>query len=132
LQCQQQLLQQQQHAVDVAMRFAKLPLCSCAVKHNTLPRTHSYPNTHRCCCHTAAGVTFMTGKVDSVSHGDGQSTVKLQDSDSSVSGTLVLDATGHSRRLVQFDKKFDPGYQGAYGIIAGATVVQGVSCLSVL
>jgi lycopene beta-cyclase len=62
----------------------------------------------------------MTGKVDSVSHGEGQSTVKLQDSDATVSGTLVLDATGHSRRLVQFDKKFDPGYQGAYGIIAGA------------
>jgi lycopene beta-cyclase len=65
----------------------------------------------------------MTGKVDSVSHGDGQSTVKLQDSDVTVSGTLVLDATGHSRRLVQFEKKFDPGYQGAYGIIAGETVV---------
>jgi hypothetical protein len=39
-----------------------------------------------------------------------------------ISGSLVLDATGHSRRLVQFDKKFDPGYQGAYGIIAGVCV----------
>jgi lycopene beta-cyclase len=36
-----------------------------------------------------------------------------------ISGSLVLDATGHSRRLVEFDKKFDPGYQGAYGIVAG-------------
>jgi hypothetical protein len=61
----------------------------------------------------------MTGKVDSVSHSSGSSTVKLQGSDVTVSGSLVLDATGHSRRLVQFDKKFDPGYQGAYGIIAG-------------
>ena len=34
------------------------------------------------------------------------------------SGALVLDATGHSRRLVKFDRKFDPGYQGAYGIVA--------------
>ncbi|WIA14534.1 hypothetical protein OEZ85_003051 [Tetradesmus obliquus] len=66
----------------------------------------------------AAGVTFMPGKVDSVSHGSGVSTVKLQDSEASISGAMVLDATGHSRRLVQFDKKFDPGYQGAYGIIA--------------
>eukprot|EP00878_Enallax_costatus_P018860 GHUV01019880.1.p1 GENE.GHUV01019880.1~~GHUV01019880.1.p1 ORF type:complete len:433 (+),score=152.84 GHUV01019880.1:416-1714(+) len=64
------------------------------------------------------GVTFITGKVDCVQHADGRSTVKLQDSDVQVSGSLVLDATGHSRRLVQYDKKFDPGYQGAYGIIA--------------
>lgn len=66
-----------------------------------------------------SGVTFSTGKVDSVHHADGSSTVQLQDSDVKVSGSLVLDATGHSRRLVKFDKKFDPGYQGAYGIIAG-------------
>jgi flavin-dependent dehydrogenase len=36
----------------------------------------------------------------------------------SVRGSLVLDATGHSRRLVEFDRAFDPGYQGAYGIVA--------------
>lgn len=36
-----------------------------------------------------------------------------------VVGTLVLDATGHARRLVEFDKKFDPGYQGAYGVLIG-------------
>eukprot|EP00775_Hariotina_reticulata_P007052 gene7052-7266_t len=66
----------------------------------------------------AAGVTFISGKVDSVSHSKSSSTVKLQDSDVQLTGTLVLDATGHSRRLVEFDKKFDPGYQGAYGIIA--------------
>lgn len=38
---------------------------------------------------------------------------------SDVIGTLVLDATGHARRLVEFDKKFDPGYQGAYGMLIG-------------
>jgi lycopene beta-cyclase len=64
-------------------------------------------------------VTFVTGKVDAVSHSKSSSTVTLQDSDMQLTGTLVLDATGHSRRLVQFDKEFDPGYQGAYGIIAG-------------
>jgi len=37
---------------------------------------------------------------------------------SSIRGTLVLDATGHARRLVEFDKEFNPGYQGAYGIMA--------------
>jgi len=25
--------------------------------------------------------------------------------------TMVLDATGHARKLVEFDAKFDPGYQ---------------------
>lgn len=35
-------------------------------------------------------------------------------------GSLVLDATGHARKLVNYDQKFDPGYQGAYGITAGA------------
>ena len=30
----------------------------------------------------------------------------------------MLDATGHSRKLVQWDQPFDPGYQGAYGIAA--------------
>lgn len=31
---------------------------------------------------------------------------------------LVLDATGHSRRLIHYDQKFDPGFQGAYGYMA--------------
>ncbi|KXZ48879.1 hypothetical protein GPECTOR_24g168 [Gonium pectorale] len=35
-----------------------------------------------------------------------------------IRGSLVLDATGHARRLVEYDKKFDPGFQGAYGIVA--------------
>mmetsp|Transcript_12609 Transcript_12609/g.27244 ORF Transcript_12609/g.27244 Transcript_12609/m.27244 type:complete len:555 (+) Transcript_12609:195-1859(+) len=65
----------------------------------------------------ANGVTFLDGKVDSVSHGSGSSTVKLTDG-RTIGGSLVLDATGHVRKLVEFEKKFDPGYQGAYGIIA--------------
>eukprot|EP00955_Chlamydomonas_euryale_P102007 365387-Chlamydomonas_euryale.AAC.14 len=39
--------------------------------------------------------------------------------------SLVLDATGHKRKLVEFDKEFNPGYQGAYGIIAGETLHPG-------
>lgn len=68
--------------------------------------------------HPVAGVTFLTGKVEGVRHGDGSSTVSTAEG-VSLQGSLVLDATGHTRKLVQFDKKFDPGYQGAYGIIAG-------------
>ena len=30
--------------------------------------------------------------------------------------TFAVDATGHSKALVKYDGKYDPGYQGAYGI----------------
>ena len=67
---------------------------------------------------STAGVTFLYSKVESASHGNGCSTVKLADG-RQIKGSLVLDATGHSRRLVEYDKEFNPGFQGAYGIIAG-------------
>lgn len=68
----------------------------------------------KCATH---GVGFLNGKVQGVTHEGGASTVKLSDG-RLVTGSLVLDATGHARRLVEYDKEFDPGYQGAYGIIA--------------
>lgn len=72
----------------------------------------------------AAGVKFMCVKVDSVEHGEGLSTVTCAPSDSNlkkddelkVAARFVVDATGHSRRLVKYDRPFNPGYQGAYGI----------------
>ena len=63
-------------------------------------------------------MTFLNGKVDSVSHANGSSTLRLSDG-RQIKGSLVLDATGHSRKLVEYDKEFNPGFQGAYGIIAG-------------
>ncbi|KAF5830051.1 chloroplast lycopene beta-cyclase [Dunaliella salina] len=63
------------------------------------------------------GVTFLTSKVSGVSHGDGTSTVTLSDG-RTMQGTMVLDATGHARKLVKYDQEFNPGYQGAYGITA--------------
>lgn len=60
---------------------------------------------------------FLTDKVEGVTHAAGRSSVATG-SGAVLRGALVLDATGHSRRLVEFDRKFDPGYQGAYGIIA--------------
>lgn len=62
------------------------------------------------------GVTFFEQRVDSVTHGDGMSRVRCGDG-TEIAGTLVLDATGHARKLVEYDKKFDPGYQGAYGVL---------------
>jgi len=38
-----------------------------------------------------------------------------------IEAAVVLDATGHSRRLVKYDKPFNPGYQIAYGIVAEVT-----------
>ncbi|KAJ8534224.1 hypothetical protein K7X08_007548 [Anisodus acutangulus] len=35
-----------------------------------------------------------------------------------IKATVVLDATGFSRCLVQYDKPYNPGYQVAYGILA--------------
>ncbi|KAL6745345.1 lycopene beta cyclase [Haematococcus lacustris] len=68
----------------------------------------------KCAAH---GVTFLEGKVEGVNHGEGRSAVSLADG-RSIRGSLVLDATGHVRKLIKFDQKFDPGYQGAYGIVA--------------
>ncbi|KAK9828833.1 hypothetical protein WJX72_002308 [[Myrmecia] bisecta] len=62
------------------------------------------------------GVLFHQSTVESVKHTDGLSTIVTKDG-LRISGSMVLDATGHQRKLVEFDKKFDPGYQGAYGIM---------------
>ena len=45
-----------------------------------------------------------------MSHAEGSSTVTCADG-LQITGCFVLDATGHARSLVEFDKKFDPGYQ---------------------
>ena len=57
--------------------------------------------------------------VKGAEHGEGVSSVQCADG-TAVHSSVVLDATGHTRQLIQFaeGKKFDPGYQGAYGITA--------------
>lgn len=75
----------------------------------------------------ASGVTFLRSSVEGVTHGEGVSTVQLSNGAGVLRGSLVLDATGHSRRLVQYDDKFDPGYQGAYGIIAGGCLASALT-----
>ncbi|CAL5227513.1 g10498 [Coccomyxa viridis] len=64
----------------------------------------------------AQGVTFQLSKVERVQHQDGSSHVECSDG-TQIQGRMVLDATGHARKLVEYDKPFDPGYQGAYGIL---------------
>ncbi len=57
-----------------------------------------------------AGVVFQESRVEGVAHGDGASELCCADG-VRVPAAMVLDATGHSRKLVQFDAPFDPGYQ---------------------
>ena len=68
----------------------------------------------------AAGVVFQESKVEGVAHGDGASELCCADG-VRVPAAMVLDATGHSRKLVQFDAPFDPGYQ--VGFRAAACLV---------
>ena len=63
------------------------------------------------------GVTFHQAKVLKVTHAEEFSTLLCSDG-VSLSSRLVLDATGFSRCLVQYDKPYNPGYQVAYGILA--------------
>ena len=57
-----------------------------------------------------AGVVFHQDTVKGVSHEGGSSTLRCTGGQE-IGASMVLDATGHSRRLVEFDKPFNPGYQ---------------------
>lgn len=65
----------------------------------------------------ANGVKFHQAKVVNVIHEESKSLLVCSDG-ATVEATLVLDATGFSRCLVQYDKPYNPGYQVAYGILA--------------
>lgn len=49
-------------------------------------------------------------QVSGVTHGGGSSMLECADG-TQVPAVAVLDATGHALKLVEFDAKFDPGYQ---------------------
>ncbi|WOK92970.1 lycopene beta-cyclase [Canna indica] len=63
------------------------------------------------------GVKFHQAKVVKVIHEETKSLLICNDG-VTIQATLVLDATGFSRCLVQYDKPYNPGYQVAYGILA--------------
>ena len=69
------------------------------------------------------GVEFGSFAVDGVDHEAGGSVVALKggkDGEAAgqvVHAKMVLDATGHARRLVEFERDFTPGYQAAFGIM---------------
>lgn len=63
------------------------------------------------------GVKFHQAKVIKVIHEEAKSLLICNDG-VTIQATVVLDATGFSRCLVQYDKPYNPGYQVAYGILA--------------
>ncbi|XP_042487609.1 lycopene beta cyclase, chloroplastic-like [Macadamia integrifolia] len=63
------------------------------------------------------GVKFHQAKVIKVIHEESKSLLICNDG-VTVQANIVLDATGFSRCLVQYDKPYNPGYQVAYGILA--------------
>lgn len=65
----------------------------------------------------ANGVKFHQAKVIKVIHEEFKSLLICSDG-ITIQATVVLDATGFSRCLVQYDKPYNPGYQVAYGILA--------------
>nr|BAD02729.1 putative lycopene beta cyclase [Cryptomeria japonica]BAD02732.1 putative lycopene beta cyclase [Cryptomeria japonica]BAD02736.1 putative lycopene beta cyclase [Cryptomeria japonica]BAD02737.1 putative lycopene beta cyclase [Cryptomeria japonica]BAD02759.1 putative lycopene beta cyclase [Cryptomeria japonica] len=65
----------------------------------------------------ANGVQFHRAKVKQVVHEGSKSMVLCTDG-VALQASVVLDATGFSRCLVEYDKPYDPGYQVAYGILA--------------
>ncbi|XP_051148320.1 lycopene beta cyclase, chloroplastic/chromoplastic [Andrographis paniculata] len=63
------------------------------------------------------GVKFHQAKVVRVVHEESKSLLICNDG-VAIRAAVVLDATGFSRCLVQYDKPYNPGYQVAYGILA--------------
>lgn len=63
------------------------------------------------------GVQFHQAKVVKVIHEETKSFLICSDG-VTIQAAVVLDATGFSRCLVQYDKPYNPGYQVAYGILA--------------
>ncbi|KAK9671158.1 hypothetical protein RND81_12G010300 [Saponaria officinalis] len=63
------------------------------------------------------GVRFHQAKVVNVVHEESKSVLICNDG-VRIQASVVLDATGFSRCLVEYDKPYNPGYQVAYGIVA--------------
>lgn len=64
-------------------------------------------------------VQFHNGRVSGCNHGRTLSTLECQDG-VQITARLIVDATGHACRLTERDGEHNPGYQAAYGIMAGA------------
>lgn len=66
------------------------------------------------------GVMFLEDTAKSVEHEGGSSTLH-SNGGTKIRSNMVLDATGHARKLVEFDKPFNPGYQVLHCSAIGKT-----------
>ena len=64
------------------------------------------------------GVEFGAAAVESCDNSSSSHSIVTLSDGRKVFAKMVLDATGHSRKLVEFDRDFTPGYQAAFGIVA--------------
>lgn len=64
------------------------------------------------------GVKFHFGRAKDCVHDDDGSKLACLD-DLVINASVVVDATGHARKLTKMDGNHNPGYQAAYGIMAG-------------
>ena len=69
-------------------------------------------------CATAQGVTVVEAAATAVDHSHPLLSTLTLSTGATLDARLVLDATGHARKLVAFDAPFEPGYQAAYGVVA--------------
>jgi flavin-dependent dehydrogenase len=74
------------------------------------------------------GVQFHFGRARSCTHNDNGSALLCLDG-TVIAATVIVDATGHARKLTAMDGEHNPGYQAAYGIMAG---VRSHRCCDVL
>lgn len=65
------------------------------------------------------GVRFHAASVRSYHHGRTLTTLTCQGG-CEITARVVVDATGHARRLTEMEAEHCPGFQAAYGIMAGA------------
>lgn len=75
------------------------------------------------------GVQFHYGRAKDCVHDDDGSKLACLD-DLVISALVVVDATGHARKLTKMDGKDNPGYQAAYGITAGESAPGFCCCCS--
>ena len=73
------------------------------------------------------GVVFHRDSAKEVIHKEGMSVLRCADG-TEIAANLVLDATGHAKKLVEFDRPFNPGFQVISGLPGSANPFRRLPC----
>lgn len=111
------------HVLDAVWPTARVFLDASPSGARTLTRPYGRVNraalkaelVARC---AAQGVTVVEAAATAVDHSHPLLSTLTLSTGATLDARLVLDATGHARKLVAFDAPFEPGYQAAYGVVA--------------